>query len=98
MVKIIPCVFNIDEDIYLCASYIWCENSPVYNTINIDLFELLEDDISYFSVLNKIFITCDLNSRVGNKCNFIVSDSINIMYDDTDYFPDQFSARAQLII
>ena len=88
--------FNISEDFYICATYIWPNESPAYNTFNIDLFEILENDITYFSEFGKIFVTGDLNSRVGNKCDFIVQNSINTEYDDPDYSPDNTSVRASV--
>ena len=48
--------FNIDEDVYICAAYIWGDNSPVYNTLNVDLFEILENDITCFSECGKVYI------------------------------------------
>ena len=30
--------FKIENDIYLACSYIWCENSPAYNCVDVDLF------------------------------------------------------------
>jgi len=32
--------FNMASDVYICGSYIWGEDSPVYNTINVDLFDM----------------------------------------------------------
>ena len=37
--------FNFEEDIYFGAVYMWGENSPAFNTINCNLFEILETDI-----------------------------------------------------
>ena len=37
--------FNVDEDIYVCGTYIWGADSPVYNTLSVDLFDVLEQDI-----------------------------------------------------
>jgi len=88
--------FNIPDDFYICATYVWGHDSPVYNTFNVDLFEILENDITYFSEFGKIFVTGDLNSRVGNKCDFIVQDKINTVYDDSDYCPDNTSVRASV--
>lgn len=81
---------------YICASYIWGADSPVYNTINVDLFDILENDITYFSEIGKVYIAGDLNSRVGNKCDFIVHDNVNTVYDDIDYVPDYTSVRASV--
>ena len=44
---------------YICATYVWGHDSPVYNTFNVDLFEILENDITYFSEFGKIFVTGD---------------------------------------
>jgi len=81
---------------YICGSYVWGEDSPVYNTINVDLFDILENDVSYYSELGSVFVTGDLNSRTSNKCDFIVYDSINTVLDDFDYIPDQPSVRASI--
>ena len=88
--------FNISEDFYICATYVWGHESPVYNTFNVDLFEILENDITYFSEFGKIFVVGDLNSRVGNKFDYIVHDIINTVYDDADYCPDNTSVRASV--
>ena len=63
------------------------QDSPVYNTLNVDLFEILENDITYYSELGQIFVVGDLNSRVGNKYDYIVQDIINTVYEDDDYCP-----------
>jgi hypothetical protein len=81
---------------YICGSYVWGEDSPVYNTINVDLFDILENDVSYYSELGSVFVTGDLNSRTSNKCDFIVYDSINTVLDDFDYIPDHSSVRASI--
>ena len=51
----------------------------MHNTFNIDLFEFQENDISYFSESGKVFITGDLNSRVGNKRDYVVYDCMNTL-------------------
>ena len=88
--------FNISEDFYICATYVWGHESPVYNTFNVDLFEILENDITYFSEFGKIFVVGDLNSRVGNKFDYIVQDINNTVCDDADYCPDNTSVRASV--
>jgi exonuclease III len=95
-IKLNHAFFNTARDIYICGSYIWGEDSPVYNTINVDLFDILENDITYFSEIGNVFITGDLNSRIGNKIDFIVHDTINTEHDDVDYSPDQAFARASI--
>jgi len=60
------------------------------------LFEILEHDIDYFSEYGNIFITGDMNSRVGEKLDFIVHDSVNNITDDNLYAPDCTSVRASV--
>ena len=81
---------------YICGSYVWGEDSPVYNTINVDLFDILENDISYYSELRSVFVAGDPNNRTSNKCDFIVYDSINNVLDDIDYIQDHSSIRASV--
>ena len=59
--------FNLDDDVYISGTYIWCEDSPAYNIVDVDLFELLENDVDYFSNFGTVFIIGDMNSRVGLK-------------------------------
>ena len=40
--------FNLKEDIYLAGAYVWVENSPAYNVINCDFFQILQEDLFYY--------------------------------------------------
>ena len=66
--------FHIDDDIYICFTYIAPESSPVHNMYNVDIFDQLEQDIVLFSQRGKIFLSGDLNSRIGSKADFIQYD------------------------
>ena len=88
--------FNIEKDMYICGAYVWGADSPAYNTIDVDLFEILENDISLFQESGNIMIAGDFNSRVGNKCDYIVYDSINSCVDHDCYIPDNNLYRASV--
>ena len=72
----------------MCGAYIWGEDSPAYNTVDVDLFETLENDISFFQEIGDVFLTGDFNSRVGYKSDFIVCDTLNSSTDIDGYIPD----------
>ena len=88
--------FNLENDIYVCGTYLWGEDSPAYNIANVDLFEILENDIDYYEGLGSVYVMGDLNSRVGTKHDFIIQDSVNFCTDDSDYIPDEPLHRASL--
>jgi len=58
--------FKLDYDIYIAGVYMWVENSPAYNVINEDLFDIIQCDVSYYQMLGQVLLTCDWNARVGN--------------------------------
>ena len=59
---------NIKNDIFLCASYIPPEGSSFYRSCNnIDPFEILERDISYFQSKGLVLMAGDFNARTGHK-------------------------------
>ena len=43
----------------------WVEDSPAYNTVNVNLFDVLENDITFYQKLGSVYVSGDLNSRVG---------------------------------
>ena len=53
----------------------WCEDSPAYNVINTDLFQLLRTLTFYEE--DVVFVVGDYNARVGNgsKKDYIVCDT-----------------------
>jgi len=47
--------------------------------------------IYFYSSLGCVAVCGDLNSRVGNKTDFVVHDDVNIvniLFDDPSYIPD----------
>ena len=87
-IKLDKTFFELHEDVFICGSYIWGEDSPAYYVHNVDLFELLEDDINYYSNHGKVLICGDFNCRVVLKPDYIVCDRNTSNIDDTDYTPD----------
>ena len=61
-----------------------------------DLFDVLEQDVYYYSSLGCVAVCGDLNSRVGNKNDFVVHDDVSILFDDPSYIPDSTPARASI--
>ena len=74
--KIDRTFFNLKEDLYVCGAYIWGEDSPMYKSFNIDLFDVLENDIFEYSSLGGVAFCGDLNSRNGRKNDYIVHDTV----------------------
>ena len=70
--------------------YIWGENSPAYNSIDVDFFNLLQNDIDDFHSQGKVMLCGDWNARVGNgaRPDYVVCDRFIDYIDDEDYLPD----------
>ena len=89
--------FENEDDIYVAGAYIWVENSPAYNVVNCDFFELLQTDITQFQDIGKVVICGDLNARVGQtRSDYIVYDRVVDYIDNGDYIPDNPPPRASM--
>ena len=44
--------FGLDQDTYIAGVYIWGDNSPAYNVVDVDFFSLLQDDIKILMTFN----------------------------------------------
>lgn len=88
--KLDKAYFDIDDDILLAGVYMWVENSPAYNVVTTDLFQLLQNDIHTYSTLGKVMLVGDWNARVGNgdRRDYIVCDQVVDGIDDDTYYPD----------
>jgi len=78
-VKLDNVFFNIEKDVYLCCAYIWGDNSPVYNTFNVDLFNILEIELSVYDKCGSVYLCGDFNSRVGQKCDLSSMISLTVL-------------------
>ena len=52
------------------AVHIFGTQIVMHNTLSVDLFDVLEQDIHYYSSLGCVAVCDDLNSRVGNKDDY----------------------------
>ena len=68
--------FQTKSDRFIATVYIPPENSPVHNIYNVDFFQKLENEISFFSRKGDVYLCGDLNSRTGQSCDFIMNDSV----------------------
>ena len=73
--------------------YLWLENSPAYNVINVDLVDLLQQDINIYHTIGNVFIVGDWTSSVGNKRDFFECDRYVDFVDYAGYIPDTPSVR-----
>lgn len=95
-IKLDATFFRFDKDVYICGAYLWGENSPAYNVVNVDLYDVLESDIDFFEGLGSVYTMGDLNSRIGMKSDTIVHDNVNCFTDFVDYIPDVPLTRASM--
>ena len=86
--KLDRCFFNVERDIYICGIYLWCEESPAYEVINVDFFALLETDIDCFKSLGDVYVCGDFNSRIFSRHDFILYDKNVYLLDEADYVAD----------
>ena len=82
-VKLAVVFIKLDTDVYICGIYLWGETSPVYNIVNVDLFDALETDVNYFQTLGSVYVMGDLNNRVSLHNDFIIHDENISFTDDT---------------
>ena len=87
--KVCKDFFGIENDIYICFIYNPPENSTYTQSLQEDLFDLIEKDIVKYSDTGNILLMGDLNARTGNDLDFIQNDYRDNeipLYDD--YTPD----------
>ena len=77
------------HDVYCCCGYIPPRGSPYYiNNPDVDLFNLLSDDISFFSKRGHIMITGDLNASIGLKPETLTANDFDPHSDNIVDFND----------
>ena len=89
-------VFRTESDIFLCGVYIWGEDSPAHNVINVDLFDCVQEDINNFESKGSVFIVGDWNARVGSRADYIICDRNVSDLDYCDYIPDSYLKRCSM--
>jgi len=90
--------FNLNTDVFLAGVYLWRDGSPTYQfelfqTVNVNLFDILQNDVCNYQQLGKVFLMSDFNVRVGQKKDYITCDSDNAFTDDVNYSPDNVLNR-----
>jgi hypothetical protein len=72
-IKLSKGVFGFVDDIFVCLSYVPPQKSPVYHLHDVDFFEIIQNDCSKYSAEGQIIVCGDLNARVSNRLDYIVS-------------------------
>ena len=57
--------FNFERDLFLCFAYISPPNSPYANSLNYDIFQKIEEDISRYTEQGNIILAGDMNAKTG---------------------------------
>ena len=74
--------FCTNCDKYIVAAYIPPENSPLHGICDINFFQKIETEASYFSQFGEVYLIGDQNSRVVKRCDYIDHDSTLPDFDD----------------
>ena len=67
--------FGVNNNIYVCITYLPPENSTYSRRSNIECINVLEEQVQRFSVLGNIVILGDLNGRTADKDDYVINDS-----------------------
>ena len=70
-IKLCQTYFSLNEDIYICFTYIPPKESKYYKMQDIDYFEMLEAGVRKYSNVGKVSVIGDLNARTGSTDAFI---------------------------
>jgi exonuclease III len=76
--KISKKFFNLTSDIYLCTAYASPSGSNFVGKEDLDIFEILENDISQYSKLGQCFICGDFNARTANLTSVLMMTYLSI--------------------
>ena len=77
MVKLDKCLFENEQDLYLCCAYIPPAGNSFYTHYDCDFFKCLESHLEMFANKGVTCITGDLNARLGTLEDTIINDSLN---------------------
>ena len=73
-IKLCANYFSFEKDLYLCLVYISLETSTHQSSRN-NIWNLLEEEISKFSITGHILLTGDFNARTGLLPDYVSLDS-----------------------
>ena len=71
-VKLDKTVFDLDDDIFLCTIYMSPQASSIFNWKDINLYQLLEKDITKYTKFGSIILTGDFNARIRSELDVII--------------------------
>ena len=77
-------MFNFNEDIYICHTYIPPSSSKLLTYRDFDFYEEIEKGIEHFKNMGKTFIVGDLNSRTGQLSDILEFDKYLDIEEDFD--------------
>ena len=72
LVKLKCDFFYIENDMYICFSYVPHEKSKFYELCEFDFHETIESIVLEYSDKGEVFVCGDLNSRIGEINDFFV--------------------------
>ena len=72
----------------MCNIYVPPTDSKVFNSTNIDLYDMLEQDIIHFNNQGKVFVSGDLNGRTSNDLDYFEFDKY---LDHNTFFEHSFN-------
>ena len=70
-------LFNLEYDVFCLFTYVPHENNVFYNTYDVEMFNLIEQDVAQYSTQGSVMAMGDWNSRVGLNLDFIENDDID---------------------
>ena len=70
-VKLKKDFFNLENDIFLCFVYAPPESSSYSKSLDYDIFEKLELEISTHSAIGNVIIAGDFNAKTGTECDYV---------------------------
>ena len=90
--------FNLDNDVYMCGTYIPPHNSKYLKDNNIDMFSLTENDVIYFQRLGHVTVCGDFNSRIGGTSDSLTeNDKFHELLNlPEDYVYDTLPSRRSM--
>lgn len=77
-------LFNFNEDVFICNTYILPSGSTVLNQVDFDFFSQIETDIEKYRASGKIYIVGDMNARTSTLKDSLDHDNFLSHDDNSD--------------
>ena len=83
--------FELQNDLFLCASYLIPEKSSIFSWKDLNVCELLEKDVMKYSKFGDIYLCGDLNACTSILQDYVPLDGFDQGHRSTNhYLPDNF--------